>query len=46
MGGFLVKVAICGCKCAFAHVQQHKTVFVPVDVTDGCLLDGEKQLCG
>lgn len=50
MGGFSLKVAVYGCKCAFAHVQQHYRVFVylfmPVDVTDGCLLDGEKQLCG
>lgn len=50
MGEFPVKVAVCGCKCAFVRVQQHKTVFVylfiPVDVTDGCLLGGEKQLMG
>lgn len=37
MGEFPVKVAVCGCKCAFARVQQQKTVFVylfmPVDGT-------------
>lgn len=46
MGGFSLKVAACGCKCAFVHVEQYKTVLMTVDGTDDCLLHGEKQLCG